>query len=67
MADAGMGLAPATPMAKRNGEALSMFKRIAKYGKWFAIIYVAQALVGTGAGIYAVWSGSTVFGYDMTP
>lgn len=44
-----------------------MFKRIAKYGKWFAIIYVAQALVGTAVGLYAVWSGSTVFGFSITP
>jgi uncharacterized membrane protein len=44
-----------------------MYQRILKYGKWFAILYVVQALVGVGIGLYSVWSGSTVFGFDLVP
>ena len=44
-----------------------MYKRIMKYGKWFAILYVAQAMVGVAIGLYSVWSGSPVLGLDLTP
>ena len=44
-----------------------MYKRIMKYGKWFAILYVAQALVGVAIGLYSVFSGSNVFGLDLVP
>jgi len=44
-----------------------MFKRFAKFGKWFAILYVAQALVGVVIGLYLVWSESTVFGFALIP
>jgi hypothetical protein len=44
-----------------------MFKRIAKFGKWFVILYVAQALFGIALGLYLFWSGSSVFGIKMFP
>jgi hypothetical protein len=30
-------------------------------------LYVAQALVGVGIGLYSVWSGPIVFGLDLIP
>ena len=44
-----------------------MFKRFAKFGKWFAILYIAQAMVGIAVGLYVTWSGSSVFGFGLTP
>jgi len=44
-----------------------MFERFAKYGKLFAILYIAQALVGIAVGLYVTWSGSSVFGFGLTP
>jgi hypothetical protein len=44
-----------------------MFKRFAKYGKWFVIAYVAQALAGIAVGLYIAWSGPTVFGFGLSP
>ena len=44
-----------------------MYKRLMKYGKWFVILYVAQAMVGVGIGLYSVFTGSTVFGLDLVP
>ena len=62
----GMGLADCLK-SNESREGRLMYKRIMKYGKWFAILYVAQAMVGVGIGLYSVWSGSTVFGLDLTP
>jgi hypothetical protein len=44
-----------------------MYKRILKYGKWLAIAYVAQALVGIAVGLYLVWNGSIAFGLNVVP
>lgn len=42
-----------------------MYKRLLKFGKWFAILYVAQALVGIIVGVYLALSGTSVFGYSV--
>jgi hypothetical protein len=44
-----------------------MFKRVGRFGKWVAILYVIQALIGTAVGTYVYWSGSSVFGIGLTP
>jgi hypothetical protein len=48
-----------------------MIKRILKYGKLIAVIYVAQAVVGIAIGIvvgvYLVVSGVGIPGLDMFP
>jgi hypothetical protein len=42
-----------------------MIKRILKYGKWIAVIYVAQAVVGIVVGVYLVVSGAATPGLDL--
>jgi hypothetical protein len=51
----------------RTEEGGAMIKRILKYGKWIAVIYVAQAVVGIVVGVYLVVSGVGIPGLGIFP